>query len=86
MLTFNTGTPQGCVLIPLMCSLFTRDCVATHVSNTIIKFADNTTVVGLITGNNETDYTEKVRNLAVWCRDNNLSLNVSKPKYCWTCS
>ncbi|KAI3357562.1 hypothetical protein L3Q82_015515 [Scortum barcoo] len=32
-------------------SLFTHDCVATHSSNTIIKFADDdTTVIGLITG------------------------------------
>jgi hypothetical protein len=44
-----------------------------------IKFADNTTVVGLITDNDETAYRE-VRDLAVWCQDNNLSLNVSKTK------
>jgi hypothetical protein len=46
----------------------------------IIKFADDTTVLGLITNNNETAYREEVRNLAVWCQDNNLSLNVSKIK------
>ena len=46
--------------------------------NTIIKFADVTTVVGLITDNEETAYREEVRDLAVWCQDNNLSLNVSK--------
>jgi hypothetical protein len=28
----------------------------------------------------ETIYSEKVRDLAVWCQDNNLSLNVSKTK------
>jgi hypothetical protein len=36
-----------------------------------------TTVVGLITNNNETAYRE-VRDLVVWCQDNNLSLNVIK--------
>jgi hypothetical protein len=36
-------------------------------------------VVGLITNNDETAYREeKVRDLAVWCQDNNLSLNVRK--------
>ncbi|KAM9404490.1 uncharacterized protein ACWYII_028318 [Salvelinus alpinus] len=54
--------------------------MARHDSNTIIKFADDTTVVGLITYNNETAYREEVRDLAVWCQDNNLSLNVIKTK------
>ena len=48
--------------------------------NAIIKSADNTVVVGLITKDDETVYREKVRDLAVWCQDNNLSLNVSKTK------
>ena len=56
------------------------DCVATHNSNTIITFADDTTVIGLITDNDETVYREEVRDLAVWCQDNNLSLQVSNTK------
>ena len=48
-LILNTGAPQRCVLSPLLYSLFSHDCVAKHDSNTIIKFADDTTVVGLIT-------------------------------------
>ena len=59
----------------LLYSLFTHD------SDTIIKFADDTTmVVGLITDNDETANREEVRDLAVWCQDNNLSLNVIKTK------
>jgi hypothetical protein len=37
-------------------------------------------VAGLITNNDETAYREEGRELAVWCQDNNPSLNVSKTK------
>ena len=54
--------------------------VATHVSDLIIKFADDTTVVGLITNNDETAHREEVRVLAEWCQENSLSLNINKMK------
>ena len=44
-LILNTGAPQGCLLSLLLYSLFTHDCVAKHDSNTIIKFAEDTTVL-----------------------------------------
>jgi hypothetical protein len=65
MLIFNKGAPQGCVLSHLLYSLFTHDCIARHDSNTIFKLADDITVVGLITDNDETAYREKVRDLNV---------------------
>ena len=68
------------MLSPLLYSLFTHDCVVTQVSNSIIKFADDTTWVGLITNKDETAYREEVRALAEWCQENKLSLNVNKTK------
>ena len=53
-LILKTRAPQGCVVSPFLFSLFTHDCVAKHNSNTIITFADDTMVVGLITDNDET--------------------------------
>ena len=49
-------------------------------TNRFIKFADDTTVVGLINNNDETNYRNEVCQLARWCRENNLCLNVEKTK------
>ncbi|KAK2920617.1 hypothetical protein Q8A73_000102 [Channa argus] len=44
------------------------------------RFADDTTVVGLISKNDESAYREEVQRLTAWCGANNLSLNVDKTK------
>ncbi len=46
----------------------------------MIKFADDTSVVGLISNNDETHYRDEVAPLAEWCDANNLSLDVGKTK------
>ncbi len=46
--------------------------------NTIIKFADDTAAVGLITDKSEKVYLKEVEGLTRWCQDNNLLLDVSK--------
>ncbi|KAI3354371.1 hypothetical protein L3Q82_018898, partial [Scortum barcoo] len=61
-------------------TLFTSDCSAIHSTNTIVKFADDTTIVGLISDNDETHYREEIQHLTQWCSNNNLILNTSKTK------
>ncbi|KAL2095629.1 hypothetical protein ACEWY4_007777 [Coilia grayii] len=78
--TLNTGAPQGCVLSPLLFTLLTHDCTPSHTSNLFIKFADDTTVLGHISNNDETHYRSEVSHLVKWCSENNLSLNVEKTK------
>src|SRR4029434_7521763 len=53
---------------------------ATLSSNLIAKFADDTTIVGLITERDESAYRGEVDTLTTWCQDNNLTLNISKTK------
>ncbi len=77
--TLSTGAPQGCVLSPLLFTLLTHDCIAKFSSNHI-KFADDTTVLGLISNNDEMHYREEVAQLVESCGANNLSLNASKTK------
>ncbi len=54
--------------------------MSSHSSTSIIKFADDTVVLGLISNNDETTYLNEVERLTSWCQDNCLSLNVSKTK------
>ncbi|TWW54373.1 hypothetical protein D4764_0016270 [Takifugu flavidus] len=76
----STGAPQGCMLSPLHFTLLTQDCVPSYNTNHIIKFVDNTTVVGLITNNNKVACRCEVSQLVQWCKDNNFFLNIEKTK------
>ncbi|KAM3863747.1 integrin alpha-IIb-like [Diretmus argenteus] len=60
-LTLSTGVPQGCVLSPWLFSLYTNHLTSHHSSVSISKYADDTTITGLITNNNEDHYREQVK-------------------------
>ena len=64
----------------MLYSLFTYDCASCHKSTQILKFADDTTVQGLITNSDESEYRDQVNKLINWCGENNLELNVNKTK------
>eukprot|EP00061_Rhincodon_typus_P010074 g34084.t1 len=57
-----------------------EDCVTKFHTDSIYQFTDDTTILGQISDNNETEYKKNIECLAVQCKETNLSINVSKTK------
>ncbi len=72
--------PKGCCLSPKLFSLYTYDCNFTQDNTIIIKYADDTTIIGLIKGEDESSYRELVHKIIVYGENNDLVLNIDKTK------
>ena len=79
IITTNTGAPQGCILSAFLFVLYTND-LARNNNVKIIKYADDTVVVGLVENDNATEYRSAIKFVSKWCNNNFLNLNVNKTK------
>ena len=59
-ININTGAPQGCVLSAFLFIVYTNELCENNKSCKIIKYADDTVVVGLIKDNDESKYENSI--------------------------
>ena len=76
----NTGCPQGTVLSPYLFSLYTSDSRIDNKMCSLIKYADDTALTGLIIDDQCSHYLNSVQSFVNWCDKNYLQLNVTKTK------
>jgi hypothetical protein len=80
-ITTNIGAPQGCIFSPLLFTLYTSECRSTDSATKIIKYADDTVLLGLLNKkSNELAYRDCITGFVNWCSDNHLILNTKKTK------
>ncbi len=66
------------MLSPLLFSIYTNDCTSLDSTDKLLKFADDTTIIGLIHDGDESAYRQHVDQIVSWCSRNNLHLNIGK--------
>ena len=80
--TLNIGSPQGTCISPALFTIYTDDCRSDSDIVKIIKFADDTAILGLLNETRESFLTfmKEIERFVSWCASHSLQLNVSKTK------
>ncbi|PIK58789.1 hypothetical protein BSL78_04310 [Apostichopus japonicus] len=78
--SFKYRAPQGTVLAPFLFTLYTYDARSLEQGCSLIKFADDTAMIGLVNGNGDEAYLRQIQSFVNYCDLNLLQLNVAKTK------
>ena len=73
----STGSPQGCVLSPLLFILYTNDCTCCRENVFFVKISDDAAMVNLLLGD-RADHRPVISDVVIWCAESYLCLSVSK--------
>lgn len=80
-LVLNTGAPQGCVLSPILFSIYTNEIMCKSSVLSLIKFADDMALVATLKDENSlSEYFSFIEQLKSWFDSSFLELNVQKTK------
>ena len=77
----STGTPQGAVLSPVLFAIYTSIITSESSNVTVIKYADDTVIVGLLSQTEDTNcYMNEIKRICKLSSEHSLILNPQKTK------